>query len=920
MAKPGFRKSDRMAFIMTEFSIAGFLLFRILDSMAEGSKRILVIAIAGNFLVMLLVALIHHLRRTVDESFFMPTMIYLMYVVSSLAMRSFLFFFPTCLGITCVGALYFNPRSLRNYIIVSNIVSITLMYFRLPMMHPTRHMLFTEMLMLWFINFFGSTFIYMLTTFASDKNTTANKAQDSFTALLSSTPNRIVLLDSLNCITYLSRSFLDFTNFKDPKMAIGRPVFDIFKNKDIKEMFYDILTRENLSETTSEITLNGKQHYFEILTGLLKHETHGRLVNIIDITPVMKAKFEAEAASESKSAFLATMSHEIRTPLNAIIGLSEIELQKKLPMETRQDLEKIHNSGANLLSIINDVLDISKIESGSFELVPSEYDVPSMINDTVQLNIVRIGSKPIVFKLQIDETIPIKLYGDELRVKQILNNLLSNAFKYTEEGSVNFRIGWRRRGGDASLVFVVQDTGRGMKKEDVPRIFSEYSQLDAKANRHIEGTGLGLSITRNLVSLMRGTITVDSKYGKGSTFTVRLPQRIVDQQPIGGQTARNLELFRFRENRKSHGVRLMRNYMPYGKVLVVDDVETNLDVARGLMLPYGLSIDFALSGKEAIEKICAAGEDNAPFRYDLVLMDHMMPGMDGMEAVRIIRSEIESEYAKNVPIIALTANALAGNEEMFLSNGFNAYISKPIDVMQLDVALNTWVRNKQSQDILSQAEMEKAQTDENTKNTPSVLDGLFLEGIDLVLGRERYNNENAYLDILRSYYLHTPALLEKMKRLSREEGGISLSEYAVVVHGLKGSSYGICANAVGRGAEELENAARNGDIGRVLADNAPFVEMVRLLLLDLEELLQKAEAGKKTKQKAAVPDPVMLSRLLDAASRYRASLMEEVLAGLELFEYESGGELISWLREQMDNLEYDAIRTRLDTPNPFENK
>ena len=566
------------------------------------------------------------------------------------------------------------------------------------------------------------------------------------------------------------------------------------------------------------------------------------------------------------------------------------------------------------------MLDISKIESGSFELVSSEYDVPSMINDTVQLNIVRIGSKPIVFKLHVDETIPIKLYGDELRVKQILNNLLSNAFKYTEEGSVNFRIAWKQRGGDACLVFTVQDTGRGMKREDVPRIFSEYSQLDAKANRHIEGTGLGLSITRNLVTLMRGTITVDSKYGKGSTFTVRLPQRIVDQQPIGEQTARNLELFRFRENRKSHGIRLMRNYMPYGKVLVVDDVETNLDVAKGLMLPYGLSVDFALSGKEAIEKIRAAGEDNAPLRYDLVLMDHMMPGMDGLEAVRIIRSEIESAYAKNVPIIALTANALAGNEEMFLSNGFDAYISKPIDVMQLDVALNTWIRNKQSQDILSRAEMEKAQAEENTKSAPGLLDGLFLEGIDLVLGRERYNNENAYLDILRSYYLHTPALLEKMKSLSREGGGVSLSEYAVTVHGLKGSSYGICANAVGRGAEELENAARAGDIDRVLADNAPFIEMVRLLLLDLKELLQKAGAGKKNKTKAAAPDPAMLSRLLDAASRYRASLMEEVLAGLESFEYESGGELIAWLRDQMDNLEYEAIRTRLESPNPFEKK
>jgi CheY-like chemotaxis protein len=334
------------------------------------------------------------------------------------------------------------------------------------------------------------------------------------------------------------------------------------------------------------------------------------------------------------------------------------------------------------------------------------------------------------------------------------------------------------------------------------------------------------------------------------------------------------------------------------------------------MLPYGLSIDCASSGKEAIDKIRAAGENPDLPQYDLVLMDHMMPVMDGLEAVQIIRNEIDHDYARMVPIIALTANALAGNEEMFLSHGFNAYISKPIDIMQLDVALNTWVKNKQNRETLLQAEMERAARGEDeSPNVPSMLDGLLVDGIDLARGTERYNSETAYLDILRSYYVHTPMLLEKLRNFTAPAGGgtgIELSEYTVLVHGLKGSSYGVCADPVGKDAEELEKAARAGDLERVRTDNIPFVEKVELLLLDLGELLHKAAAGKGRKQKAAAPDRGLLEKLLDAVKRYKSSVMEEILAGLESCEYESGGELVTWLREQMDNLEYDAIKKRLE--------
>jgi CheY-like chemotaxis protein len=410
----------------------------------------------------------------------------------------------------------------------------------------------------------------------------------------------------------------------------------------------------------------------------------------------------AQSASRAKSVFLARMSHEIRTPLNAILGLSEVELQDNPPGKTRLNLEKIYRSGSHLLEIVNDILDISKIESGNFEIFPGEYEFSGMINDAVQLNIVRIGSKQVEFRLELDETIPSKLYGDELRIRQILNNLLSNAFKYTEEGEVRLGIGWEHRGGTALIGFAVEDTGRGIKQEDMEKLFSEYIQLDTAANRRIEGTGLGLSITRGLLDMMGGSITAESEYGKGSVFRVTIPQGIVDRSPVGREAAENLRNFRFIEDRnRSRGNSLIRSWMPYGKVLVVDDLQTNLDVMKGLLMPYGLRVDMVLSGREAVERI--RGE---AVRYDLVFMDHMMPGMDGIEAARIIRNEIGSSYARQVVIVALTANAVEGTKEMFLGSGFNDFISKPVDIKRLDMVLNRWIRDRQSEETLRDAENE----------------------------------------------------------------------------------------------------------------------------------------------------------------------------------------------------------------------
>jgi HPt (histidine-containing phosphotransfer) domain-containing protein len=281
--------------------------------------------------------------------------------------------------------------------------------------------------------------------------------------------------------------------------------------------------------------------------------------------------------------------------------------------------------------------------------------------------------------------------------------------------------------------------------------------------------------------------------------------------------------------------------------------------------------------------------------------------MDGIEATRIIRGEIGTEYAKTVPIIALTANALAGNEELFLSTGFNAFIAKPIDIMRLDVILNQWVRDKQAKETLWKAEREQTVT-ETGGASAGVLGNVKIAGMDFPAGLKRYGTEEIYLRILQSYVTHAPGLLEQLRSLRRE----TLRDYTVTVHGLKGASYGICASAIGKEAEELEAAAKAGDYERVNSKNPGFIAKVERTLEGLEELLRGAAAGRPEKSKAAAPDAALLEKLLDASKRFKPAIMEEVMAELEGCEYESGGELIPWLREQIDNLEYDAIRERLE--------
>jgi signal transduction histidine kinase/DNA-binding NarL/FixJ family response regulator len=616
----------------------------------------------------------------------------------------------------------------------------------------------------------------------------------------------------------------------------------------------------------------------------------------------------AESASEAKSTFLANMSHEMRTPLNAIIGLTELELEngESLPQNTRENMEKVYGSGVTLLGIINDILDISKIESGRFELMAGEYDLPSLINDTVTLNMVRIGGKPIEFVLDINENLPDLLYGDELRIKQLLNNLLSNAFKYTKEGKVTLSISCERDTESASLsvwlICKVSDTGQGIKAEDLGKIFANYTQVNQKSNRGIEGTGLGLSITKQMAELMGGSVGVESEYGKGSTFTFRVRQGFVNNTVIGKAVADRLRRYEYIQEKRDRNKSIVRAKIPYARVLVVDDVTTNLDVARGMMKPYGMTVDCVDSGQAAIDAI-----KNEKVRYHAVFMDHMMPGMDGIEAVKHIRA-LGTEYAQKVPVIALTANAIAGNDELFLQSGFQAFLSKPIDIKQLNAAINTWVRDRayEQEHATELAALEaSAKAADKACGAAAPPEGFTAPGVDVSGALERFGNWEGLLTSLRSYITHTPGLLEELR------SSPPLDRYAVTVHGIKGSSRGIAAGAVGDQAEALEKAAKAGDGAFVTANTAGFIAAAEALIAGLQKALDAAE-NREAKPLREKPDPELLKRIAAAAAAYNISALDTALEELEQFRYQTGDDLGAWLRDRVECSEFEEIQQRLD--------
>jgi CheY-like chemotaxis protein/anti-sigma regulatory factor (Ser/Thr protein kinase) len=532
------------------------------------------------------------------------------------------------------------------------------------------------------------------------------------------------------------------------------------------------------------------------------------------------------------------MSHEIRTPMNAILGIAEIQLQDEtLPHGIKDAFYKINNSGDLLIGIINDILDMSKIEAGKLEILPAKYDVPSLINDTVQLNILRFESKPIEFKLFVDENVPIELIGDELRIKQILNNLLSNAFKYTESGEVTLSISAeyviRRETIHVTLIFRVSDTGQGMTAEQVRMLGNEYSRFNMEANRTTEGTGLGMNITQNLVQLMYGSLSVESKPGSGTTVTVRLPQATVDNgtyKAVGKEMAESLRQFQTNSLSKMKKAKITREPMPYGKVLIVDDVESNLYVAKGLMASYELSIDTAVSGFEVIKKI-----KNGNI-YDVIFMDHMMPVMDGIETTKIVRG---LEYKGS--IVALTANALTGQMKIFLENGFDGFISKPIDIRQLNASLNKFVRDKQPLEVVEAARRQRA-VSEQKKGVDVTADSSVDPQLKNIFARDA---EKAVLEL--------EALYEK--RGDWNDNDIQI--YIVTVHSMKSALANINETKLSGSASTLEQAGRERNTSFMISETPAFLNSLREIIKKIKSNEDSGDSGAVNEDKAYLKEKLL---------------------------------------------------------------
>jgi PAS domain S-box-containing protein len=627
----------------------------------------------------------------------------------------------------------------------------------------------------------------------------------------------------------------------------------------------------------------------------------GEIVGILgvgrDMTRRKIMEEEIQAASQAKTSFLANMSHEIRTPLNVIIGLTDLVLEdNSLDKHVADNLVKISNAGSTLLSIVNDILDFSKIESGKLELAPVEYYMSSLLNDVVTIVVTRLAEKPMIFSLNINDDLPAKLYGDDLRVKQIFSNLLSNAIKYTHRGKIELNVHCTRESdGAVWMDIAVSDTGIGIREEDLKKLFSNYNQVDTKANRNIEGTGLGLAITKRLVEMMEGEIRVESEYGKGTTFRLRIKQGFVDNTPVGTDTANKLRNFCYAADKRIVTKKLVRLNLSYARVLVVDDMQTNLDVAAGFLGNYKMKVDCLDSGQAAIDRI----QEGTPV-YNAIFMDHMMPGMDGIEAAQAIRA-IGTEYAQKIPIIALTANAIHGTEEMFYEHGFQAFISKPIDVMEMDTVIRKWVRDETHTEVLVPDELSAAAV--QTEDTE-----IKIAGLDTRKALSLYNGETEiYISLLRSYAANTPEILDKLRNVSAE----TLPGYVITVHGIKGTSASIGAQSVRDAALELEIKSRAGDLGFVLTHNDKLIADAEFVVANIKTWLDRYDAAHDAKPRLKAPDRRLLVKLRQSCENYDMDGIDEAMTELEKTDYEEDADLMEWLRKKIDISKLGEVAQRL---------
>lgn len=699
----------------------------------------------------------------------------------------------------------------------------------------------------------------------------------AFGILLNSMSDSVIALDEQRQITNYNPAATRI--FKDlNSQMIGEPI-ELLKG----------FPKDMLGEKEKwEFCLNDRfyqGHVEPILDEFRKNK--GYVVLLFDVTEtrnyieeIKRVREQAEQANIAKSAFLANMSHEIRTPMNAIVGLSDIIMEESRGRKVYEYACDIKSASRNLLALINDILDLSKVEAGKMELVPTEYHVISLADEVLSMMEVVASQRGLCLKKEYDMSIPCCYLGDEGRIKQILINILNNALKFTKKGYVAFSVTARQ--GDREdleiLSFRIEDTGCGIREENLKEIFDNFKQVDSRRNRAVEGTGLGLSITKRLIDLMQGTIQVESVYGKGTTFTIEIPQKIVDNRPLSEVPAVE----------KQKEEILNRFTVKDCRVLVVDDNRVNRKVAATFLKTYGLEIDEAESGVAAIALVHKT-------LYDIIFMDHMMPEMDGIETVQRIRSQCGDNGKKPI-IIALTANAMEGVREIFLNNGFQDFITKPLDRQSLHTVLLKWISEEKR--IKEETSIEA----DNTVENDTVESQVKIEGIEIEEILERYpDGLEDYFALLDLYCLDGKRKQIVLRELWEKH---DYKNYGIEVHGLKSASANVGAMAISRSAKEQEMAVDRGDIAYVDA-HAEQLLMAYATQIDyisqfLNNVRQPAHLGEKVQAIDYESFVAEINKALNSLENFRAKDCAHKIE--EILQYQISSEVESRLIEVQEQL------------------